>query len=338
MRRLLISVLVLAFCTANGTAQKPIGHMKSGDAMVRGSVVLNGNSAALMSGAFIESAQTAAVVTLERGGELTVCPNSAVTITASASGRDQLVGVSSGTIETHYTLAANSDTIMTPDFRLLLTGPGDFHFGISLGTTGDVCVQGFPDSTASLVVNELLGDGSYQVKPGERIRFRNGSVANAAPNPNPNPNPNNDQQGPCGCPVAPARNAAVPKPATELGFPEQQSQQAAVAIASGKPAPEPPAVAGIPAPAKTGEIQLQIDAPMVFRGDAAPPVGPPMPAITPRSQLKPKAFPTFPEIAVSRPEQPVPTSPTIASAAKPRKRNIFQKFGSMIARLFGSGG
>src|SRR5262245_31652741 len=103
-RRLSTTVLLLAFFVATGAAQKPIGHVKSGDAMVRGSEVLNGNSAALMSGALIESAQSPAIVTLERGGELTVCPNSAVTLTASASGRDRLVGVSSGTIETHYTL------------------------------------------------------------------------------------------------------------------------------------------------------------------------------------------------------------------------------------------
>jgi hypothetical protein len=313
--------LLLAFSPARSTAQKPIGHMKSGDATVRGSVVLSGNTAALMSGAYVQSSQSSATITLERGGDLTLCPNSAITLTSSASGREQLIGVSSGAIETHYSLAQNADTIMTPDFRLQLTGPGDFHFGITLGAAGDVCVQALPSSNAALIVNELLGDGSHQIGPGQRVRFRNGTVAN----------PEISPPVSCGCSAPQAQTRPAPPPTTELGFPELQSKRAAEALAIGQPAPEPPPIAVVPAKNKPGEVQLQIDAPMVFRAEPATPAGPPMPPVVARTSLKTASFPEIPPLAIQAPEHP---SPVAGPPAKPKKRNFFRRFGSAIARWF----
>ena len=311
--------LLLALSGAS-TAQKPIGHMKSGDATVRGSVVLSGNTAALMSGADVQSSQARATITLERGGDLTLCPNSSVTLTSSASGREQLIGISSGAVETHYSLVQNIDTIVTPDFRLQLIGPGDFHFGIALGAAGDVCVQALPGSSASVVVNELLGDGSYQVGPGARVRFRNGTVAS----------PEILPPIACGCPMPQAHTLPAPMPATELGFPEIQSKRAAEALAIGQPVPEPPPIASVPAK-KPGEVQLQIDAPMVFRAESAQPSGPPMPPIVARTTLKTASFPEIPSVAIQPPEH---LAAVAEPAPKPKKRNFFKRFGSAIARWF----
>jgi hypothetical protein len=157
------------------------------------------------------------------------------------------------------------------------------------------------------------------VKPGEVVRFRNGSVANA----------DSGGRSSCGCTKPRTQSAAVAPPA-DLGFPEQQSKEAAEAIASGRPAPHSNPPIQLPPTSQPGEVQLQIDAPMVFRGDGPAVAEPPMPAIMARKTLKPPAFPEFPELAV----QPPALQTTEPATSKPKKRNFFSKFGSAIAWLF----
>jgi hypothetical protein len=287
-------------------AQKPIGQMQSGDATVRGAVQLTGTSATIMSGAQIDAAQRSATVKLERGGELVICPQSGITLTASATGRDQLVGVNRGSVEAHYTLLNGSDTVMTPDFRLQLKGPGQFDVSVGTAANGDACVASDATSTGSVGVNELFGDGVFDVKPGERWLFSNSSVSGAK----------HDTQMRCGCPAPVQQQFA----ASDIGFPEQQSRLAADAIAAGKPAPEVPPVTGIPQNTAPEAVHMQVDAPMVFRAEDA---GPPLPALVARAKLQPASFPSLPQIQAAPPP-------------KPPKRNWLQRFGTAIARLFGA--
>ena len=290
-------------------AQKPIGQMQSGDATVRGAVQLTGTSATIMSGAQIDAAQRSATVKLERGGELVICPNSGVTLTASASGRDQLVGVNRGSIEAHYPMSQGADAIMTPDYRLQLTGPGQIDVRVSLSGNGNACVESGATSTGSVAMHELFGDGVFEVMPGERWLFSNGAVTGAKRDPGLD----------CGCPPPVEQQKAV---ASEIGFPEQQSRQAAEAMAAGQPVPAAPPVTGIPKSSAPDAVHMQIDAPMVFRADDA---GPPMPVLVARATLRPAAFPQVPLPAVVPPPSP-----------KPVKKSWFQRFGSAIARMFGA--
>jgi hypothetical protein len=288
-------------------AQTPIGQMQSGDATVRGAVQLTGTSARIMNGAQIDAAQHSATVKLERGGELVVCPQSGVTLTASASGRDQLVGLSRGAVEARYALGQSSDTLMTPDFRLQLKGPGQVDIRVGLAPNGDACVESQASSSASVGVNELFGDGVFEVNPGERWLFTNSTVSTAQ----------RDPQTTCGCPAAVQQQKVV---ASEIGFPEQQSRQAAEAIAAGKPIAEAPLVTGIPRNTAPDGVHMQVDAPMVFRAEA---VGPPLPKLVARAILRPASFPSVPALQVSPPP-------------KPERKGWFRRFGSAIARLFGA--
>ena len=106
-----------------------------------------------------------------------ICPATSVTLTSSSSGREVMIGMSTGSIEAHYTLAESADTIMTPDFRILLAGPGTFNLAIKADDRGDVAVRALAGNTASLIVSELNGDGTYQVKPSEEVLFHNGKLA-----------------------------------------------------------------------------------------------------------------------------------------------------------------
>jgi hypothetical protein len=302
--RIHFAALVLALAQGAAFAQVPIGQVQSTDASVRGSVVLANNGATIMSGAQITAGEKNSTLKLTRGGEVNVCSGSSITITSN-NGRENLIALNSGAIETHYTLASNADTIMTPDFRLLLAGPGAFHFGITMTQRGDMCVQSLAGNASSIIVNEQLGESTHQVRPGEQVVFHNGHVDNASTNPGEN----------CGCPKQ------VPTPVTtapEFKFPEQQSRVAAQAIASGKPAASAPSVDLPPA---AGQVHMQVDAPMVFRAEDVP--APPL-AIQALARIQ---MPLLPQI----PLQPVPAKPE----AKP-KRKWYQRFGSTLASVFGT--
>ena len=286
-------------------AQTPIGEVQSSDASVRGSVVMAKTGASVMSGSQISAGPTTAVLKLTRGGTIEICPRGSITVSSSNSGRENLVGLSAGIIEAHYQMGSSADTVLTPDFRILLPGPGAFHFGFGLQAGGGVCIKSLPGSTASVIVSEMFGEGTHQVKPGEQLVFHAGRVADAAW----------DESQICTCgrpPVTETKQAT----SVGLGFPEQESQRAAAAVAAGQPLPKP--VEAPPTlPAKLGEIAMQVDAHMIFHSEDLPPTA----ATVPRKSLASVQFPILLSV------QP----PTRQSS---QGKRWYQKFGGAFSRLF----
>jgi hypothetical protein len=87
-----------------------------------------------------------------------------------------MLGMNTGAMETHYHLNESSDSILTPDFRVVIPGPGEFNLAIKSDARGDTCVGSLPGSNASVVVAELLGNGTYEVKPEQQVLFRKGRM------------------------------------------------------------------------------------------------------------------------------------------------------------------
>jgi hypothetical protein len=349
--------LALAYPRMAG-AQAAIGDVVTADATVKGSVQSVATGTRVRSGSEIKAGgSTASIRLLRGGGELRVCPRSTVSLTSSQSGRDLAIGMGTGGIETHYRLrSSGADTIMTPDFRILLAGPGTFEYAISADARGNTCVRSLGGNGSSIIVSEIMGDGTYQIQPGEQVYFRNGSVAN----------PSKTVPPDCGCPppVAtmnaagqpPAQAAPVPvptgtTPAENAPAPAQVqptkmpvSSPEAIFSEHGHTAASAPMPNAVPTPDQNAtkppdnEIHVQVDAPFVFRGDAPTNVPPAPQVATLRLVYLPKLVAETQDTTVLPPAKPQAKSKKGEAAneqqTKPSRKGFFGHVKSFFGAIF----
>jgi hypothetical protein len=304
MRKALMVVLGLA---STAWAQNPIGQIFASDATVRGSVELASGGARVMSGSWVSAGETTAVLKLDRGGEVRICPRTSLSVATSQSGRDLLLGLSVGGLETHYTVSATADSIVTPDFRILLAGPGRFDFAIEASKGGDTCIRALPGNSSSLIISELMGDATYQVKPAERLVFHNGRVQS----------PDHDNAN-CGCvAVAPVLRAE------------------AVAPEESKPDSTPAPKAEVPKPSTDPPVHVEVDAPFVFHGDSPDPGQSPLEgAITLHVANNPPVLVPLPPPVAMSVNVPPPSPHVDSSLNKPKQNRFFGRVKSFFASIF----
>ena len=247
-----------------------------------GALVLAGSR--IGSGSSVTAGSDTAILRLSRGGELRVCPGTTVSVTPSKTKRDLMLGLGTGALEAHYSLKASADTVLTPDFRIMFAGPGEFDFAISADAHGNTCVRSLKGNTSSAIVTELIGDRIYQVRPTEQAMFHSGQIdkvdtdvplecgcpppsplmraqAPYAPNVPDSELPAQARIGGSETPVASARNAA-------LGGPPSQTR-----LTSG------PERAPLPR-SQPSDMHVQVDVPFVFtpKNRAAAALPPPIQA------------------------------------------------------------
>ena len=241
-----------------------------------------------------------------------------------------MLGMSTGALEAHYTLNGSTDSVITPDFRMLLAGSGELHFAISANARGDTCIRALPGNTASVIVSELMGSGTYQVKPNQQVLFRSGRL---------------DQMeitvpDDCGCPPPPipAMRAAlatptisekdlppavhlaqpgdeakqVPPPEPGSTMPRQETSPSQVALTI-----VPPDTAALPAP-RPEAAHVQVEAPLVFRASDLP---------------ASKPDPETETLSLSRTSRPTPLLTMAEPPPEPRK-SFMGKVKGFFASIF----
>jgi hypothetical protein len=238
-----------------------------------GSLVETGNRVA--SGSSITAGDETAILRLTRGGEVRVCPGTTVSVSTSPNGQDIMLGMSKGAMETHYGLKESVDSVLTPDFRVVLPGPGEFNLAISSDAHGNTCVGSLPGSTSSAVIAELLGNGTYEIKPDQQVVFRRGRLDLVEP-----------AVASCGCPrvqepvLRASADPAAVIPEDKAGEKLQLANSEGSAIKPDPPSTTPLPGASASKPKKVPDpAKVQLEATLVFRGRDAqsPPVAPAAP-------------------------------------------------------------
>jgi hypothetical protein len=301
----------------SGHAQAPVGEVHSSDATVKGSVELSAASTRVMSGSSVKAGLSNASVHLARGGELRVCPGSSVSLTSSANGAQIMVGMSSGTIETHYPLTNSRDSIMTPDFEIALQGPGLFHLAVSTDENGNTCVQSLHGNTGSVRVAELMGDGSYTVKPEEQVIFRAGHASNPGP-----------VVGNCGCPAPLPVERAAAEPPKPLATPAAVPPPPVTPLIESSP--KSANVTAPPPAEQPGSVHVQVEAPFVFRASEPPP-RPDAPLEL--AEIRLSTLPVLGSVYAQPPPQEDVAQAATQETAKPKKKKRHGLWG-FLASIF----
>ena len=284
------------------------------------------------SGSSITAKETTAVLRLTRGGEVRVCPGTTISVATSSDGKDLMLGMNMGSIETHYHLQESSDSVLTPDFRIVLPGPGEFNLAVKSDTRGDTCVSSLPGSTSSVVVAELLGNGSYEVKPLQQVLFRQGRMQSVE-----------TPLAPCGClpPPEPVLRASadpssvVPEAqaGTRLNLSNANDQPSTTAghgatrpaDSANQKTADPVAPAGTFT--ETDENKAQVSTPLVFSAKEL--------AKIKAAQKKPIVDATKLPLS-TRQADPPPAMVVLppAAEAKPAHKGFFRRLGGFFKSMF----
>lgn len=170
---------------------------KSADsaAMVTGALQVSGGRAIIAASGAVTSGAATTEVTLPHRGVLRVCASTTVKLAADSSVPagdvpGLMMVLNHGALEADFATGRNSDVLLTPDFRILIGGPGAADVKVRLGQHGDTCVDNAGINAPYVLVTSVFDGSVYRVQPGQRVMFQHGSLLEVV----------DQEKEPCGCP------------------------------------------------------------------------------------------------------------------------------------------
>jgi hypothetical protein len=162
---------------------------------VTGSLEVTAGRAIIANNGTVTAGDSTAELILPHRGTLRVCASTTVKLSADSSVPTGevpglMIAIDRGALETSFGTGRNSDVVLTPDFRILIGGPGAAEVKIRLGEHGDTCVDNPGANGPYVVVTSVFEGGVYRVQPGQRVMFEHGSLSEVV----------DDEKEPCGCP------------------------------------------------------------------------------------------------------------------------------------------
>ena len=190
---------VAAAPSATPLAIVPLDSNNAGSAAaVTGALQVTGGKALIAASGTVTSGAATTEVLLPHRGTLRVCASTTVKLAADSSVPSGdtpglMMALDHGAVETSFATGRNADILLTPDFRILIGGPGAADVKVRLGDHGDTCIDN-PGLNAPYVLVTSVFDGSdYRVQPGQRVMFQHGSLHEVV----------DQEKEPCGCPAPP---------------------------------------------------------------------------------------------------------------------------------------
>jgi hypothetical protein len=172
------------------------GHENEAVSVTGALEVSAGKAVIAVSGAITSGSKTTDVV-LPHRGVLRICAATTVKLAADRSipatpGQTPglMMALDHGAVEASFATGRNADILLTPDFRILISGPGAADVKVRLGQHGDTCVDNAGLQAPYVLVSSVFEDGAYHVQPGQRVMFQHGSLHEVV----------DKEKEPCGCP------------------------------------------------------------------------------------------------------------------------------------------
>jgi hypothetical protein len=327
------SVTWIWICVAVGAVmasaqETPIAYVATTGVTVSGSMSVENGRASIGNDGTVTAGDSTAMVKLARGGDMEVCASTRVhlsrdTTVAGADDSALMIALDRGALEANYVPGKYSDVLLTPDLRILISGPGTADLRVRVNEKGDTCVDNRGVGAPYVTVTSNFAGGVYRVQANQRVMFEHGSLDEVVDN----------EPEPCGCPTTAApvvvasdsaaantngansTNEATPATAAAVAanpFPLAQSEGLAAAPA----APEKPVV-------PPGEAHAEVQAPITY--DAAKTPNPGLPGAAGPVPVATESDPVNAEIAVVQPMQ----------APVKKHGGFFHSIGHFFSKVFG---
>jgi hypothetical protein len=288
----------------------PIGRTSAKEVNVAGAVEVRNGEMLLGNGSAITAGDQAVDIALTRGGQLKLCSTTALHLShdKSVDAPDStalMISLDRGALEANYETGKYSDVLVTPDLRVLISGPGHADLKVRVNARGDTCIDNHGANAPYITVSSQFDGGLYRIEPNQHVTFERGSLKDVV----------DTETEPCGCPaaapVAVAENNPV-MPGKPVGGPSSTPSDTVFPLAESEGLAPPPGPPSVPV-AKPGEVHAQVTVPLTYNGDA--PAAPAVPATVAPAKNAASAQPT-----------PAPGQP-----------GFFHRVGHFFSRVFGGG-